>query len=204
MARQWRDPLVGRDILFGVALGALHLAARRRRRLFRSPFSDIRTSPQVRSWRICSARPSVLARTRTTCSTPCSMRCFVVFGMVLLKMIVEARAARLRVAIVLITALAVRGIFDGGPRAINCGRGGAMMTIIVLTSSAARPGRDGGAVPRELHDGVRGGHARLVEVVLRRLAAAHRHSGRARDLRLLRVARRRAAARTATAGLAAD
>ena len=58
---------------------------------------------------------------------------FVVFGMVLLKMLVRREWAAVLVAIALFTFTASRGIFDVGSRAINLASIVLFISIIVLT-----------------------------------------------------------------------
>ena len=68
MARQWRDPLVGRDILFGVALGVL-IRSSISAADFSARASGIRSRREGRSSASCSARATCWRTSATRCST---------------------------------------------------------------------------------------------------------------------------------------
>ena len=132
MARQWRDPVVGRDILFGVALGTfvtvLGVAA---------DYLGYRLgypgSPQVPELAQLRGTAAVLARTLNHVFNSVLNALFGVFGLVLLKMFVKREHLASALAIVLTMLLAARGIFDGGAALLNALAALLMITIIVLT-----------------------------------------------------------------------
>jgi predicted Ser/Thr protein kinase len=132
MARQWRDPVVGRDILFGAALGALVTVLG-----VASEYFGYRLgypiSPEVPELRLLLGTASVLARTLNQVFNAVLNALFGVFGMVLLKMFVKREQLASAVAIALSMLLAVRGIFDGGPALLNAAASLLTVTIIVLT-----------------------------------------------------------------------
>jgi eukaryotic-like serine/threonine-protein kinase len=132
MARQWRDPLVGRDILFGVALGVLiyvidlgsgFLAER-----LGHPFS-----PRTPSLDGLLGTRHVLALVGNQVFNAILNAIFLVFGMVLLKLIVRREWAAVSVAIALFTFTSARGIGDAGSWTINVASVALYMTIMVLT-----------------------------------------------------------------------
>ena len=119
MARQWRDPLVGRDILFGVALGAL-IPVLGCRRLLRSPLG-YPVPPRVPDWRLLGTA-AVAGATLNQVVQRRAQRALRRLRDGAAEDAGPARAARPSVvAIGLVTlSLAGRGIFDGGARrAIN-------------------------------------------------------------------------------------
>ena len=132
MARQWRDPVVGRDILFGVALGALisllGVAAGYLGHRLGYP-----GSPQVPELAHLRGTAAVLARTLNHVFNAVLNAIFGVFGLVLLKMFVKREHLASALAIVLTLALAARGVFDGGAALLNAVAAALMITIIVLT-----------------------------------------------------------------------
>jgi serine/threonine-protein kinase len=132
MARQWRDPIVGRDILFGAALGALvtvlgvgadYLGHR----------LGYPGSPQVPELAMLRGTAAVLARTLNDVFNSLFNALFSVFGLVLLKMFVKREHLASALAILLAMLLAARGIFDGGAALLNALAALLMITIIVLT-----------------------------------------------------------------------
>jgi serine/threonine-protein kinase len=132
MARQFKDPLVGRDILFGVALGAtMHVLG-----LF-ADYAAVRlgypTTPNVPDLRELLGTSLVIARALNQVFNAVVNALFAVFAMVLLKIIVRREGLVAPLAIVVSMLVAVRGIFDGGSAAINAAAGLGMVTIIVLT-----------------------------------------------------------------------
>ena len=132
MAGQYRDPIVGRDILFGVALGALMQVLS-----LLSDYSAYRlgyaTSPPVPDLSELLGTASVVARTLNQAFNAVVNALFAIFAMVLLKMLVRRERLVVPVAIGVSMLLAVRGVFDGGPAAINFALGIAIVTIVVLT-----------------------------------------------------------------------
>ena len=143
----------------------------------------------------------VLARTLNQIFNAALNALFGVFGLVLLKMFVKREALAAGLAIVLTMLLAVRGIFDGGAAYLNAAAALLIVTTIVPTIQKLGLVATIALFPGELHDLVDAGHAGPLEVVLREFRAADRDAGRDRMLRVLRIARRGAAARTAAPGL---
>ena len=132
MARQWRDPVVGRDILFGAALGALVtvLAVATDYLSYRLAYS---VEPRVPELRLLIGTSAVLARTLNQVFNAVLNALFGVLGMVLLKMFVKREGLAAGLAILLTMLLAVRGVFDGGAAVINAAAALLIVTIIVLT-----------------------------------------------------------------------
>ena len=127
MARQWRDPLVGRDILFGVALGTLiHLiglagvlvAAR-----LGHP-----SPPQTPSLDGLLGTRYTLALVGNQVFNAVLNALFVVFGMVLLKLLVRREWAAVTVAVALFTFTTSRGIDESGSWIIS------MLAILLFIS----------------------------------------------------------------------
>ena len=132
MAGQWRDPLVGRDILFGIALGALvHILASG------STFVGIRLgypmAPHVPELRELFGTNVVIARTLNQVFNAVLNALFGVFGMVLLKIFLKRERLAAGVAIGLAMLLSVQGIFDSGPAIVNAIAAFLIVSIIVLT-----------------------------------------------------------------------
>ena len=88
MARQWRDPLVGRDILFGVALGVLDPRHRLGGSLL-ARGSATRPPPPDAVARRAARHALVLAQVGNQVFNAVLNALFVVFGMVLLKIVVR-------------------------------------------------------------------------------------------------------------------
>jgi serine/threonine-protein kinase len=132
MARQWRDPIVGRDILFGVALGTLvtvlGVAAD-----YASESLGYPVTPHVPELKLLLATSSVLARTLNHVFNAVLNALFGVFGLVLLKMFVKREWVASVLAIALTMLLAVRGVFDGGAALLNATAALFIVTIIVVT-----------------------------------------------------------------------
>jgi hypothetical protein len=132
MARQWRDPLVGRDILFGVALGVL-VTVLGHTGDYLSLTLGHPTSPLVPELRELLGTRVVVARMLNQVFNAVINALFGVFGLVLLKMFVKRETLAAGLAIVLTTILAARGIFDGGSPVLNIALALVIITIIVLT-----------------------------------------------------------------------
>jgi Protein kinase domain len=132
MARQWRDPLVGRDILFGVALGAL-VTVLGHTGDYVSQYLGHPTAPLMPELRELLGTKVVVARTLNQVFNAVLNALFGVFGLVLLKMFVKREALAAALAIGLATVLAARGIFSGGSPLLNITLAVLMITIIVLT-----------------------------------------------------------------------
>ncbi len=131
MARQFRDPLVGRDILFGVALGAVVYALG-----LASTYVSIRlgypTTLLVPDLSELLGTASVVARILNQIFNAVLNAIFAVFAMVLLKMFVKRERFLVPLAVALAMLLAVRGIFDGGAVVVNVIAALMVVTIVVL------------------------------------------------------------------------
>jgi len=130
MARQWRDPLVGRDILFGVALGlglrvialgSTYLAAR----------LGHHSPPDVPDLEELLGTTAVIARVLNQIFNAVINAIFAVFAMVLLKMAVKREWLASIVAIALAMILAVNS--SGGSPVINFIAALLTVSVIVLT-----------------------------------------------------------------------
>jgi hypothetical protein len=132
MAGQWRDPLVGRDILFGCALGAVMTVIG-----FSTDYINLSlgyaSPPPVPELRQLFGTHVVIARQLNQVFNAVLNALFAVFAMVLLKMFVKRERVAVLLAIVLAFLLAARGVFDGGSVAINAGAALLMIGILVLT-----------------------------------------------------------------------
>jgi eukaryotic-like serine/threonine-protein kinase len=132
MARQWRDPLVGRDILFGIALGALirviGLASTVLAHRLGQP-----APPDVPSLEELLGTRFVLAQVGNQVFNAVLNALFVVFGMVLLKIIVRREWAAVTVAIALFTFTTSRSIGDSPAWFISLAAVVLFIAVIVLT-----------------------------------------------------------------------
>lgn len=132
MSGQWRDPLLGRDILFGIALGALVNVVG-----LASQYLTLRLgypiTPDVPDLRLLLGTDVVIARTLNHVFNGVLNALFAVFGMVLLKMIFKRERLAVGIAIGLTMLLSVRGVFDGGAPLINGIAAIVIVTTIVLT-----------------------------------------------------------------------
>jgi predicted Ser/Thr protein kinase len=131
MARQWRDPLVGRDILIGAALGAL------------IPVIDIGTGVVVHALGHPLPPPTpslddllgtryVLAQVGNQVFNAILNSLIVVFGMVLLKILVRREWAAVTVAIALFSFTSSRSLGDNPEWAISLAAIALIVGIIVL------------------------------------------------------------------------
>ena len=132
MARQFKDPLVGRDILFGVALGmTIHVLN------LVTTYASLRlgypTTPQLPDLSELLGTATVIARVLNQVFNSVVNAIFSVFAMVLLKIVVRREWLVAPVAIGLTMVLAVRGIFDGGSAPINFVAALLIVSIIVFT-----------------------------------------------------------------------
>jgi serine/threonine-protein kinase len=132
MARQWRDPLVGRDILFGVALGAaMHVL------IAGSSFLGARLgypwTPELPDLQELLGNAAAIARTLNHIFNAVLNAIFAVFALVLLKMAVRREWLASVVAVALAMILAVRGIGDDGSIVVNFIAALALVTIVVGT-----------------------------------------------------------------------
>ena len=130
MARQWRDPLVGRDVLFGVGLGltvsaiaagSTYVGAR-----LGHPFT-----PNVPDLEQLLGPSMVVARVLNQIFNAVLNAIFAVFALVLLKMAVKREWLASALAITLAMIMAVRS--GGGSAVVNFAAALAMVTTIVLT-----------------------------------------------------------------------
>jgi len=132
MARQWRDPLVGRDILFGIALGILI-----RTLAVGVTYGAVRLgypmAPDVPDLAELFGPIASVARVLNQVFNTILNAIFAVFAMVLLKMAVRREWLASIVAIALAMVMAVSGLFDGGSVALNIAAALLTVAIIVLT-----------------------------------------------------------------------
>jgi tRNA A-37 threonylcarbamoyl transferase component Bud32 len=132
MSRQWRDPLVGRDILYGIALGLLiHViglgADALHTRLGYVIPPHLPTLDNLLGTRYVIA----IMGNQVFNAILNAMVC--VFGMVILKILLRSEWAAVGVAIGLFTFTSSRGIGDGGSAAVNLATVVMFITLIVLT-----------------------------------------------------------------------
>ena len=132
MSGQWRDPLLARDMLFGIALGAL-LTALATASEYLTMRLGYAMTPHVPELRMLLGTDVVIARLLNQVFNAVMNALFAVFGMVLLKMIFKRERLAVGIAIGLSMVLAVRGIFDGGAPLINGIVAMVIVTTIVLT-----------------------------------------------------------------------
>jgi serine/threonine-protein kinase len=132
MARQWRDPLVGRDVLFGVALG-LALRALAGLSTYYAARRGYSWTPDVPDLAPLLGTADTVARILNQIFNAVLNAIFSVFAMVLLKMIVKREWAASIVGIGLGLVLATRGIFEGGSTIVNFTAALLMIVVIVLT-----------------------------------------------------------------------
>ena len=132
MARQWRDPLVGRDILFGVALGALIAVIDMGTSLVIETLGHA-VAPRTPSLEELLGTRYVLAQVGNQVFNAVLNALFVVFGMVLLKLLVRREWAAVTVAIALFTFTSSRGLGDSPAWAVSLAGIALIIGIIVLT-----------------------------------------------------------------------
>jgi serine/threonine-protein kinase len=132
MGGQWRDPLVGRDILFGAALGAVITVIGLSVDFVNSALG-YPTPLQVPELRLLFGTNVVIARTLNQVFNALLNALFAVYGLVLLKMFVRRQRVAVGLGITLAFLLAARGVFDGGSVAVNATAALLMIAIIVLT-----------------------------------------------------------------------
>jgi serine/threonine-protein kinase len=131
MARQWRDPLVGRDILFGVALG-LALQTLGVGSTWLSGRLGYQWTPNVPDLVELLGTTWVIARVLNQVFNAVLNAIFAVFARVLLKMVVKREWLASVVGIGIAMLLAVRSSGDGS-RVVNLAAALMMVSIIVLT-----------------------------------------------------------------------
>jgi hypothetical protein len=132
MARQWSDPVLGRDILFGVGLG-LAIRALGVGSTYAAARLGYTWTPDAPDLSELLGTHMVIARTLNQVFNAVLNAIFAVFAMVLLKMMVKREWLASVVAIVLAMLTAVRGIGDGGSPVINFTAALIMVAMIVLT-----------------------------------------------------------------------
>jgi Protein kinase domain len=130
MARQWRDPLVGRDVLFGVSLG-LGISALAAGSTYAGARLGYTWTPSVPDLQELLGISLVIARTLNQVFNAVLNAIFAVFGMVLLKMALKREWLASVVAIALAMLMAVSS--DGGSRVLNFAAALVMVSAIVLT-----------------------------------------------------------------------
>ncbi len=132
MARQWRDPLVGRDILFGVALGVtVHV-------IYLGHLATVHAlgyplTPDMPDLNELLGTHIVIARVLNQVFNAVFNALFTVFGMVFLKILVRRERLAAALAIALMTFTSARGSLGAGPFWLNLAMILVFITIIVLT-----------------------------------------------------------------------
>jgi hypothetical protein len=131
MSRQWRDPLVGRDVLFGVALGlAIHAISAGETYLeSRLGYS---WTPSVPDLEHLLGTSMTVARILNQVFNAVLNAIFAIFAMVLLKMLVKREWAASAIAIVLAMLLAVNTT-PGGSEVIQRTAALLVVSIVVIT-----------------------------------------------------------------------
>jgi serine/threonine-protein kinase len=132
MARQWRDPLVGRDILFGVALGLAIVVLNLGSNLLAQRLGKV-VPPSVPPLDTLLGTRFALGLMGSQLFNAILNALFAVFGMVLLKIILRTEWAAVIVAIALFTFTSTRSLTGVGPFAIDLLTVILFISIIVLT-----------------------------------------------------------------------
>jgi serine/threonine-protein kinase len=132
MARQWRDPLVGRDILFGVALGVLLVLSDLGTNLLAQRLGQV-VPPKVPPLDSLLGTRFALALMGSQVFNAIINAIFFVFGLVLLKIIFRTEWAALVVASALFLFTGTRGLQDLGPFGLNLVNSALFTGIMVLT-----------------------------------------------------------------------
>jgi eukaryotic-like serine/threonine-protein kinase len=132
MARQWRDSLVGRDILLGIAIGtAVHVIdVGQGFVLSRLGYS---LPPRIPDLSELLGTHIVIARVLNQVFNAVLNALFAVFGMVLLKILVRRERVAAVVAIAVMTLTSAGGFSQPGPLALNVAFVVLFITIIVFT-----------------------------------------------------------------------
>jgi eukaryotic-like serine/threonine-protein kinase len=133
MTWQWRDPLVGRDVLLGVGLGAVMHTLTVLTSYAAARGIGSGWTPDVPELLELLGNASALARNLNHVFNAVFNAAFAVFVLVLLKMAVRREWLASVLAIVLAMILAVRGLGDEGSTAINAIAALAVVSMIVLT-----------------------------------------------------------------------
>jgi serine/threonine-protein kinase len=131
MARKWRDPLVGRDILLGVAIGLLvHLIYDVRLLLIpRLGYSISRDLPDLNEL---MGTHIVIARVLNNVFNAMINAIFTVFALVLLKIVIRREMLAVAVAIAAGTAALGGAIYNTGPVWLNMLSIATMVGIVVV------------------------------------------------------------------------
>jgi hypothetical protein len=132
MARQWRDPLVGRDILFGVVLGVLIHILDLASGMLAHKLGQV-MPPRVPPLDNLLGTRFVIALIGNQVFNAIINALFCVFGMVLLKILVRREWAAVIVAIAFFSFTTSRSMTAAGPYAINLVAIVLSISIIVLT-----------------------------------------------------------------------
>jgi serine/threonine-protein kinase len=132
MARQWRDPLVGRDLLFGVALGLLISAIGIGGDALTEHLGRV-VPPHVPPLDNLLGTRFVLALMGNQVFNAILNALFCVFGMVLLKIVVRGEWTAVVVAVALFSFVFTRAMSDAGPFYINFITVVLFVGILVLT-----------------------------------------------------------------------
>jgi serine/threonine-protein kinase len=132
MSRQWRDPLVGRDILFGTALGLLIHAIGLGADAINAWLGYV-IPPHLPPLDSLLGTRFVIALMGNQVFNAILNAMVCVFGMVILKILLRSEWAAVGVAIALFTFTSSRGIGDGGSWIVNLATVVLFITIIVLT-----------------------------------------------------------------------
>ncbi|HEX6463885.1 MAG TPA: protein kinase [Vicinamibacterales bacterium] len=132
MARQWRDPLVGRDILFGVLLGLQLFVIDLGGNLLDQRFGQV-VPPRVAPLANLLGTRFVLGVMGNQVFNSFLSAMVCVFGMVLLKIIFRTEWAAVIAAIALFSFTSTRSMTSVGPFAINLLSVILFISIIVLT-----------------------------------------------------------------------
>ncbi len=133
IAKQWRDPLVGRDVLLGVGLGMLVYIVDIGGTLLAGRFGYW-PPPSVPSFDHLLGTRFVIAQVGNVVFNCVLNALFIVFGMVLLKLLLRREWTAVLVAILLFTFTASRGLSDVGSRAVNLSSIFLFISIMVFTA----------------------------------------------------------------------
>ena len=136
--KQWRDPLVGRDILLGVGLGMLIYIVDIGGTLLAGRFGHW-PPPSVPSFDYLLGTRFVLALVGNQVFNSAINALFIVFGLVLLKLLVRREWAAVLVAILLFTFTAARGLSDIGSRAVGPCRAPSCSDFSVMVFTTRDP-----------------------------------------------------------------
>ncbi len=131
MARKWRDPLVGRDILFGVGIGLLvHLIYQIR--LVLLPRLGYPISQDLPDLNMLLGTHIVIARVLNYVFNAAINAIFTVFALVLLKIVVRREIPAVVLAIAAGTAALGGMIYNTGPAWLNILSMATMVAIVIL------------------------------------------------------------------------